>query len=189
MTPQGHSSQVYVSTRELNVRVKEEKQLTFVYLDGFMAQLEVYKFKATVDDLLKLGARMLLIDLSNVTFIDSAGIGALCTADGECRRVGGHATYVLPLSSPTRQSINSASLYRKLDFHPDLADAAHSLASGYGIQLPSHITRSDASPAPAPAADRAAAPLDEILRRLDEIERRLGRLEAHRNSHPLNPPL
>jgi anti-sigma B factor antagonist len=50
------------------------------------------------DQLQRLGARNVVIDLSGVTFIDSTGLGVLVTALKRAREAGGQLT----LRSPTR---------------------------------------------------------------------------------------
>jgi anti-anti-sigma factor len=165
------SSQVYATRRDLVLKVEEAPPLTLITLEGFLAQLEVYKLKRHVDELLQRGARGLLFDLNKVGFIDSAGIGALLQLHNECRKLGGHVAYVRPGLPQANQPIDAATLPLRMDLHTDRESALASLTKKFGMAATQPVAR---PPAPPPVAEMAPG---EIARRLERIEQRLAEVE------------
>jgi anti-sigma B factor antagonist len=77
----------------------EEHQLeggiTVVALSGKLALgRESQRIENIVDNLAKKGARKVILDLSKVDYIDSAGIGLLALASGKTKEAGGKLVVV-----------------------------------------------------------------------------------------------
>jgi anti-anti-sigma factor len=77
----------------------EEHQLeggiTLVTMSGRLALgRESQRIETIVDELAKKGARKVIFDLSQVEYIDSAGIGLLALASGKTKEAGGKLVVV-----------------------------------------------------------------------------------------------
>jgi anti-sigma B factor antagonist len=73
-------------------------------------------------------ARRLLIDLSEVAFIDSSGLSALLTASAEAGRSGGSVALVIPAGEPP-SIFRFRGVDRLLDLHTDREAAIAALRS------------------------------------------------------------
>ena len=73
------------------------------------------------------GARNLVIDLSEVTFIDSSGLSALLTASSRARERGGAVALVLAQGEPP-SIFRFRGVDRLLSLHVSREDAVHSLS-------------------------------------------------------------
>ncbi|MCU0568150.1 MAG: STAS domain-containing protein [Oculatellaceae cyanobacterium Prado106] len=56
---------------------------------GVLDGTQTHQFRGELDDIVNTGARVILIDLQNVTFMDSSGLAALVTAFKTVRSAGG----------------------------------------------------------------------------------------------------
>lgn len=78
--------------------------------------------ESTIHKLIDEGARKLVVDLSSLTYIDSAGMGMLIGCNGRMEQAGGRMR-VAGAKGMVAQSFSVAHVERILPFHPD-ADAA-----------------------------------------------------------------
>ncbi len=87
---------------------KREGQVAVVTPDGRLDLASASEFKQTLNDIVEAGDRILVVDLSNVSFVDSSGLGALISgmkatrlAGGDLRiaRVGEQARLILELTT------------------------------------------------------------------------------------------
>ncbi|MCG3196136.1 MAG: STAS domain-containing protein [Candidatus Omnitrophica bacterium] len=81
-----------------------------VRLAGQLAKLEVYRFRSALDCLIEDGHRSVIVDMREVTFIDSAGIGALVKARGAAVKVGGSVKVIPPTDPTARKVLEMASI-------------------------------------------------------------------------------
>jgi anti-sigma B factor antagonist len=75
---------------ELYAVAKEWNGVTILSLQGRVTLGdESSQLRSTIKDLLKQGKKRMVLDLANVTYIDSAGLGALVAAYTSARNEGG----------------------------------------------------------------------------------------------------
>ncbi len=82
-------------------------------LQGELDNLSVPVLHETVDTLYASGCFQISLDLSELTFIDSSGLGALVAVWRRCQREGGRATVVNP-SVPVRRLMDMTGIARFL---------------------------------------------------------------------------
>jgi anti-sigma B factor antagonist len=73
---------------------------TVVPVSGEVTFSNVRDFDRTLDRAFDAGARNLVIDLTEVTFIDSSGLSSLLTASARARKEGGNVALVLAQGDP-----------------------------------------------------------------------------------------
>ena len=79
------------------VERKVEPDITVVELTGRLALgRESQRVETLVEDLAKQGAARVVLDLTGVEYIDSAGIGMLALASGKMKESGGAMAIVAP---------------------------------------------------------------------------------------------
>ena len=83
------------------------------------------QLRDTVRDLIAKGDRKVLLNLSNVTYIDSAGIGDLVTAFTSMANRGGTLKLV-GLTNRVKDLLQITKLYTVFDIHEDEAHAVKS---------------------------------------------------------------
>lgn len=97
---------------ELTVKVVEPVGI----LDGTKAG----QLRATIDDDVRTGADIILIDLSNVTFIDSSGLGGLVVALKAVRLAGGRLC-VCSINDQVRILFELTSMDKVFEIFPNRA--------------------------------------------------------------------
>jgi anti-sigma B factor antagonist len=80
----------------------------------------------------------LILDLTTVSFIDSAALGALVQADQRLGRQGRGMAVVAPEGSAAAELIELTHVDRQLNVHPTHEDAQAALAETEGELPPSH---------------------------------------------------
>jgi len=79
------------------VERKVEPDITVVEVSGRLALgRESQRIETLVDELSKQGSARVVIDLTGVEYIDSAGIGMLALASGKMKEAGGKLALVAP---------------------------------------------------------------------------------------------
>src|SRR5882724_1247213 len=74
-----------------------EPDITVVELSGKLALgRESQRIESLVEELVKRGTKRLIVDMSGVDYIDSAGIGMVALAAGKLKEVGGKLAVVAP---------------------------------------------------------------------------------------------
>lgn len=110
------------------VRVREAGTVTVFDVEGRLTRGEsASELRDKIHRALDSGRHSILLNMENVTFIDSAGIGELMAAANELSRLGGN----LKLSAlPPRvaRSLKASNLDRVLDIHPSEAEALASFS-------------------------------------------------------------
>lgn len=79
-------------------------------LSGYLAQLEIYRFKRAIEHALLDGKRAIVANLEDIEFIDSAGISSLIHMRKEGNRAGARAVVVLRPNSGIRKVIAATNL-------------------------------------------------------------------------------
>jgi anti-sigma B factor antagonist len=73
------------------------------------------------------GAKKLVLDLTKLTFLDSAGIGVLAVCSGAMTRSGGRLVIAVA-SGKIKDALELTRLDKMIELYPDLASACAALA-------------------------------------------------------------
>jgi len=97
--------------------------ITLVELRGRLALgRESQRVESIADELVKNGHIKVVMDLSGVDYVDSAGIGILAVISGRVKEAGGHVALVVP-EGRVLQMLNLTQMNRILSVSPKVADA------------------------------------------------------------------
>lgn len=159
------------ASRELSINHECQGALVIVTLSGFMTQLEFNKVKNHCEALIKDDKGLMILDLSRLSYIDSAGIGTLMQLRNECQKVHGKLMIVEPQTGAVQNSLRLAHLQKVIDFWPDVESARRALSENHGL----------AEPEKADTPEQRMGRLEEQIRAQEETVRqmvaRLGRME------------
>lgn len=86
---------------------------------------ESQQIERTVQDLLALNSKKVILDLTGVTYIDSAGIGVVAFSSGQVRKAGGEVL-VAGASGAVLDSLKLTGIDTIVPFHPTVAAACES---------------------------------------------------------------
>jgi anti-sigma B factor antagonist len=86
----------------LRIRTVDDEADTVVTLSGELDIASAPGLVHTVDTLVGAGRVRLTIDLTELAFCDSTGIGAFVRASNECHREGGYLRLAAPCENVTR---------------------------------------------------------------------------------------
>jgi anti-sigma B factor antagonist len=101
-----------------------ESGVTVLEISGRLALgRESQRIETMVEDLGKKGSAKVVLDLSGVDYIDSAGIGMLALASGKLKEAGGTMALVAP-EGRVLQMLKLTQLSAILQVHPTVAAAA-----------------------------------------------------------------
>ena len=145
---------------KLSISMVEYQTIQVFKLRGYLAQLEVYKFKRLIEKAFTEGRRYLVVDMRDVEFIDSAGIATLIFLRKESMRMGGSPALVIPAGSGIRKVLDSANLAGFMPIHDKPEDALNEVIG----MLPGH----------GPAAGDVADRIRQLSERLASLEQRIG---------------
>jgi len=107
----------------MNVSSREVNGVTVVDMSGRITLGEGgVVLRDTIHDLLDKGNKKILLNLGNVTYIDSSGIGELITAFTAVRKQGGDLK-LLNLTKKVRDLLQITKLYTVFDIKDDEATA------------------------------------------------------------------
>lgn len=95
----------------LEIVIRDEPTGTVVAVTGELDLLSAPQLRTALDALLPANARHIAIDLTNATFMDSAGVHAVLDAS---HRAGGHLAVICP-KGPVRQVIELLGLTELLN--------------------------------------------------------------------------
>ena len=95
--------------------LKPEGRLNMVAAPGLKSQL---------DELVRSGKTRIVVDLDQVTFIDSSGLGALISGLKASRQAGGDLR-IAQVPEQVLTVLRLTNLDRVLRAHPTVADASH----------------------------------------------------------------
>ncbi len=96
----------------------------------FTGQLDAYsekQFTSYINEVLASNSLSVVIDLSNIDFIDSSGLGAMVQAAKECNK--GKRSFLVVGNARVIQTIKLVRLEEFLHLAPDLATALNKLAA------------------------------------------------------------
>ncbi len=75
--------------KQVAISQESKGKIQILNVGGFMDMREVPKFEQALDKLIKAGLCNIVLDLSNLEYISSAGLGAIIGSIREVRRRGG----------------------------------------------------------------------------------------------------
>jgi anti-sigma B factor antagonist len=75
--------------KHVSIETQSSGQVQVVQLSGFMDMREVPKFEQVLEKLIKSGQPRIVLDLTHLEYISSAGLGAIIGSIREVRRHGG----------------------------------------------------------------------------------------------------
>ena len=122
-------------SQTLQIQIRQNQPLAIVILKGVLARLDVYKLKKEIEDSINNHNRFLIVDLREVTFIDSAGIGVLCQIRPELMRQGGRIVLIRPTHADVIYSLESASIDKVFEIFEDHEEAFESLNNKFNLGL------------------------------------------------------
>jgi anti-sigma B factor antagonist len=105
-----------------------DNQLVILEPDGRLTEETVHEFKRTVSKWVRRGWRDLILDLGSVTYLDSAGIGALASLYTSSQRRGGRAVFV-NVAGKNRELLRVTKLLTVFEVYDSTADAKRSFGS------------------------------------------------------------
>ncbi len=113
----------------MKIDTRKDGHVTVIAPEGKMVMGEpVESFEECVVDLVDRGERLIVIDLSRVTRIDSSGVGSLVSALRNCRDEGGDVRLSGP-SDHLRKVLEMMGLEQVFEIDPDAGTAVSALAS------------------------------------------------------------
>jgi anti-sigma B factor antagonist len=110
----------------VEIEVRSQSQVKIIKLRGRLSLGEsVDRFRETIDDLLQSGETSFLLDLGEVSMIDSSGLGLLARFLTTAKQRGG----VLKLLSPSKFALQTLKMIGLLNLFEVFDDQLQALAS------------------------------------------------------------
>ncbi len=116
-------------TLELTIATRESGSVTIITLQGKLCLGEdTRRLRETVKALVDGGRKLLLLEMGKLTYVDSAGLGALVGCFS-CARTGEGALKLLGITKPVRESLTMTRLLPVFEVFEKEAQAIASFAS------------------------------------------------------------
>jgi len=109
----------------MQLDLREKRGVSILVLSGRLAAGEEEQLREAVDTLLAPGRTKILVDFSDVTFMDSAGIGELVASYRTVKRFGGE----LKILNPRKRIQDSLDLMQLLPIFEIFEDEETAVAS------------------------------------------------------------
>ena len=111
---------------DLRTKTREAGSVTIVDVHGrIVLGEESAALRSLIIDLLNRGNKQILLNLGNVSYIDSSGLGSLVSAFSSVRKQGGELK-LLSLTNKVHDALQLARLYTVFDIKDDEAEAIKS---------------------------------------------------------------
>ena len=175
---------------DLKIEVEEHGPIEVVRLIGVLARLEVYKLKTCLDALVVHRKNYFILDLTDISCIDSAGIGLIFRLQEQVTKRGGGLNLVVPQSSQVQRSLEVVSMSKSIRIYMNLVDALKEMNESFGLtETPAPIMSSPTGQIPIyqAEAERATCLVD-VITALQSMAGRLTRLEERVEILEKNPP-
>ena len=112
----------------LTIAEEQRKDLTILKLSGrLVLGDESNDLRNTIKRLLDAGDKKIIVDLGEVPYIDSAGLGTLVSAFASVSNAGG-SMKLANLSKKIHDTLNITKLVTVFDVHDSVASAMHATA-------------------------------------------------------------
>lgn len=151
--------------KQLFMKVEDHHPIALIRLSGHCTQLEVYKLKSEAEWQVSDGKRFLILDLLDLSFIDSAGVGVLIQIAEQCRRASGHLSLVCSANSHIKKFLDISTGHGSITHYESAPAALAGVRRQFGLQAP------DA------AADDLRTALETLKLRVEEVDARLKQIE------------
>ena len=155
----------------LSIKSEVHPPLAIVRLSGWLAMLEVYKLRSFSETLFEEGTKYVVLDLSKITHIDSAGIGIIVQISRSCSKVGGHLNLVRPAQGHVQRVLEVTSLDQAIMFFNDVDSALGEMNERFGVSTQAKQNGNGVDSA------QAVEQIKALSARIDKLEERLQRLE------------
>ena len=106
---------------EFGITVDQKGPVAVLKLFGWFIYDVVSPFRQKVEEALEAGAQQMVVDLRGVSFMDSAGVGALVSALTSLRRKGGELALV-GLTPEVRRVLELTRLLKLFNVYEDLEE-------------------------------------------------------------------
>lgn len=98
-----------------------EPDITLVELTGRLTLgNRLTEVEHAINDCIEKGSRKLALDLTNLTFMDSSGIGMVMVCAGRIREVGGHM-HIVGAQGHVKKVLELTQIHQVIPMVPDLA--------------------------------------------------------------------
>lgn len=159
-----------MTSRSLTIGFTKQRPLLIVHLEGYLAQLEVYKLKSQIEELLHEGFRFVILELTGVKYVDSAGVGSICHIHDKCNTINGLATIVVDPRSNIAQTLKLAGTDNIVDRFETIELAREEIHLRFGLNTNSTRDHSTGTIPPAPQIGNPAPQANpEVISRMDAI--------------------
>ncbi|MCE5228059.1 STAS domain-containing protein [bacterium] len=111
---------------QLSIRSVDYGPLRVFNLKGYLAQLEIYRFKRAVEQALFDGKRIIIANLKDLEFMDSSGIASLIYLTKQATKFDSQSLVVSPPKSGVSRVLEAASLGQFIQIYPSLEEALES---------------------------------------------------------------
>ncbi len=111
----------------MDVTVEDKGKVQVLSVNGRLDSSSAKKFKAAFEPLAKTGHVCFVINLSDVEFIDSAGLGVMVSALRKVNKKGGDVKLAEPRDS-VRMLLELTRLHQVFDIYDGLSDAVEAFA-------------------------------------------------------------
>jgi anti-anti-sigma factor len=155
--------------QELNIKSEAYPPLAIVHLSGWLAMLEVYKLKSLSDTLFEDGTKYIVLDLAEMTHLDSAGIAVIVQLTRSCSRVGGHLNLVRPAQGHVQRVLEVTSLDKAIPFFDDVDSALREMNEKFGVGVQPRHNGADLA--------QVVKFVKALSVRMDKLEERLKKME------------
>jgi anti-sigma B factor antagonist len=108
------------------MHTRREGDTAVVTVNGKLDMVTVAEFRKTVQDAIAGGAKRAVIDLDGLSYISSAGIGAIAMSANEFKALGGDLRVASPQANVSRV-LEICGIDKVVHVHPSVAEA---LAAG-----------------------------------------------------------
>lgn len=165
--------------RTLDLTVIDQHPVSIIEISGFLAQLEVYKFKSRLESLIAEGRKYLIVDLTGIDFIDSAGLGCLVQLRQECLRHGGHLYIVQPGTQNARSVLNLSSFHKIMQVFESLDEVTAFLEDQFGIRFQTlkGQTKAPLDSRRIPACNESSVNFAQLLKMMEKLDQRLNHFD------------
>jgi len=102
----------------LDINIRKTESATILDLNGPFVMADAPKFKARIQEVLDGGAKLLAVNLSAVSYLDSSGIGAIVGAFSKVKGAGGQCNF-FATSDQVLKVLKMVKLDTILDLRPD----------------------------------------------------------------------
>jgi anti-anti-sigma factor len=165
-----HDQGVSMKT-ELIIGISGEHPLGIISLSGFLGTTEVYKLKAAFDTLFRDLRKGIILNLMELNYIDSAGIGILIQLRNACNAHDVNLVVVHPLNNQIQKALEISAVGKLLRTFNAMDKAKEYMAS---VLEPSEKIPTTPSPE---NPEELALIIKNLVIRIGKIEQRLAALE------------